>query len=317
LLRSRRSRAIDGADAGAVDDNPAMSAASLFATCVLIWGTTWYAITLQLSSTSPAVGVALRFSLAAALIFLWCMARGHRLRLPRATHAWLALMGLLNFCVSYLLVYYAEQRIVSGLVAVGYSAMPLLNMALSRLFFGTPTSGRVGLGGLLGIGGIALIFWPEFARFAADAPLLAGAAFTALAVLASGLANMVVMRNQSAGIDGWAALAYAMTYGALGTWTYVALTGDPVRIVWSGAFVASLFYLAALGSALAFGAYFALLRQVGPARAAYVGVMSTIVALLVSAALEGYDWTAATAIGIALAVAGNVLAMNRSVESAA
>ena len=152
-----------------------MSAASLFATCVLIWGTTWYAITLQLAATSPAVGVALRFSLAAALIFLWCIARGHRLRLPRATHAWLALMGLLNFFVSYLFVYYAEQRIVSGLVAVGYSAMPLLNMALSRLFFGTPMSRRVGLGGLLGVSGIALIFWPEFARFAADAPLLAGA----------------------------------------------------------------------------------------------------------------------------------------------
>ena len=294
-----------------------MSIASLFATCVLIWGTTWYAITLQLAATSPAVGVALRFSLAAALVFAWCVARGHRLRLPRATHAWLALMGLLNFFVSYLFVYYAEQRIVSGLVAVGYSVMPLLNMALSRLIFGTPMSVRVGLGGALGVSGIALIFGPEFTRLAADAPLLAGAAFTALAVLASSLANMVVLRNQSSGIDGWAALAYAMTYGALGTWTYVALSGDPLRIAWSGAFVASLFYLAALGSALAFGAYFALLRRVGPARAAYVGVMSTIVALLVSAALEGYDWTAATVIGIALAVAGNVLAMNRSVESAA
>lgn len=294
-----------------------MSAASLFATCVLIWGTTWYAITLQLAATSPAVGVALRFSLASALIFLWCIARGHRLRLPRATHAWLALMGLLNFFVSYLFVYYAEQRIVSGLVAVGYSAMPLLNMALSRLFFGTPMSGRVGLGGLLGVSGIALIFWPEFARFAADAPLLAGAAFTALAVLTSGLASMVVARNQSAGIDGWTALAYAMAYGALGTWAYVVLTGDPLRIAWSGAFVATLFYLAALGSALAFGAYFALLRLVGPARAAYVGVMSTIVALLVSATLEGYDWTRATVIGIALAVAGNVLAMHRSVNSRA
>lgn len=294
-----------------------MSAASLFATCVLIWGSTWYAITLQLAATSPAVGVALRFSLASALVFLWCIARGHRLRLPRAAHAWLALMGLLNFCVSYLFVYYAEQRIVSGLVAVGYSAMPLLNMALSRLFFGTPMSGRVGLGGLLGVSGIALIFWPEFARFAADAPLLAGAAFTALAVLTSGLANMVVARNQSAGIDGWTALAYAMGYGALGTWAYVVLTGDPLLIAWSGAFVATLFYLAALGSALAFGAYFALLRRVGPARAAYVGVMSTIVALLVSATLEGYDWTRATVIGIALAVAGNVLAMHRSVNSRA
>jgi drug/metabolite transporter (DMT)-like permease len=84
---------------------------------------------------------------------------------------------------------------------------------------------------------------------------------------------------------------------------------------WSWSFVASIFYLAALGSALAFGAYFALLRQVGPARAAYVGVMSTVVALLVSAVLEGYDWKAATVAGIALAIAGNAVALQRSVNS--
>ena len=292
-----------------------MNPASLFTVCVLIWGTTWYAITLQLAATSPAVGVALRFSLAAALIVVWCLARGHSLRLSRPAHAWLALMGSLNFFVSYLFVYYAEQRIVSGLVAVGYSAMPLVNMALMRVFFGMPTSPRVGLGGLLGMAGIALIFWPEFTRLASGTPLMAGALLTACAVLTSGLANMVVTRNQAAGLDGWPALACAMAYGALGTWLFVALSGQVVQVIWSWPFVASIFYLAALGSALAFGAYFALLRQVGPARSAYVGVMSTIVALLVSAVLEGYDWKAATLAGIALAAAGNIVALQRSVNS--
>jgi drug/metabolite transporter (DMT)-like permease len=300
-----------------VRDNPSMSVASLYTVCVLIWGTTWYAITLQLAATSPAVGVALRFSLAAALIFAWCATRGGGLRLPRAAHGWLALMGLLNFFASYLFVYYAEQRIVSGLVAVGYSAMPLVNMTLMRWFFGTALSGRIGLGGALGVTGIGLIFWPELARLSSGAPLAIGATLTACAVLTSGLANMVVARNQGAGIDGWAALGWSMAYGALGTWCFIGLAGVPVQIAWSRPFAASAFYLAAFGSVLAFGAYFALLRQVGPARSAYVGVMSTVVALLVSTALEGYDWRAATVIGIALAVAGNVLALHRPVESAA
>jgi drug/metabolite transporter (DMT)-like permease len=294
-----------------------MNAASLFTVCVLIWGTTWYAITLQLAATSPAVGVALRFSLAAALIVLWCLVRGHTLRLPRKHHAWLALMGCLNFFISYLFVYYAEQRIVSGLVAVGYSAMPLVNMMLMRLFFGSRMSHRVGLGGILGIAGIGLIFWPEIARLATGTPLMQGAFLTACAVLTSGFANMIVARNQAAGLDGWPALAYAMGYGAIGTWTFVLLAGQPVHVVWSWQFAASGLYLAAFGSAVAFGAYFALLRRVGPARSGYVGVMSTVVALLVSAVLEGYDWQAATVIGIALAAAGNVLALHRSVESPA
>src|SRR5512135_3092424 len=108
-----------------------MNPVSLFAVCVLIWGTTWYAITLQIAATSPAVGAALRFTLASAIIFAWRAARGLSLRLPRSAHAWLALMGSLNFFVSYLFVYHAERHIVSGLVAVGYSAMPLVNMALT------------------------------------------------------------------------------------------------------------------------------------------------------------------------------------------
>ena len=294
-----------------------MSATTLFTACVLIWGTTWYAITIQLAATSPAVGVALRFSLAAALILAWCATRGGGVRLPRAARRWVALMGLTNFFVSYLLVYYAERHIVSGLVAVGYSAMPLLNMALMRLFFGTSMSRRVGLGGVLGVSGIGLIFWPEIARLESGTPLAVGATLTACAVLTSGLANMVVARNQAAGIDGWAALGWAMAYGALGTWSFVALSGEAVRIAWSWPFVASWFYLAGLGSALAFGAYFALLRKVGPARSAYVGVMSTVIALFVSTALEGYGWNAATALGIALAVTGNVFALHRSVESRA
>jgi drug/metabolite transporter (DMT)-like permease len=63
---------------------------------------------------------------------------------------------------------------------------------------------------------------------------------------------------------------------------------------------------------LAFGAYYALIGRIGAARSAYVGVMATILALFVSALFEEYDWRFATFVGIALAVAGNVLALQRA-----
>ncbi|MGH6610517.1 MAG: EamA family transporter [Burkholderiaceae bacterium] len=75
-------------------------------------------------------------------------------------------------------------------------------------------------------------------------------------------------------------------------------------------------YLSIFGSALAFGAYFALLASVGSARAAYVGVMATVLALIVSALFEGYDCRWMTAVGIALAVAGNVLALQSAAKRA-
>jgi drug/metabolite transporter (DMT)-like permease len=297
-------------------DNAGVSSSSLFAICVLIWGTTWYAIKFQLAGSAPDVGVAIRFSLAAALLLAWCAARNIRLTVSWRTQAWLALLGVLGFSASYLLVYYAEVHIVSGLVAVGYSALPLVNMVLARAFLGTSMSRRVALGGACGLIGIALIFWPEFHRLSTGAPLLAGAMLTAGAVLASGLANMVVARNQAKGIDGWGPLALAMGWGALGSWVFVASSGGPVKIEWTTAYVLSLVYLAVFGSVLAFGAYYMLIARIGAARSAYVGVMATVLALLVSAVFEGYDWRWATFIGIALAIAGNVLALRRASRSA-
>ena len=69
------------------------SPAALFAIAALIWGSTWLAITFQLGVVEPEVSVVYRFALAAAILFVWCGARGQRLRFQPRTHAWLALQG--------------------------------------------------------------------------------------------------------------------------------------------------------------------------------------------------------------------------------
>lgn len=286
-----------------------MSPTSLFAATVAIWGTTWIAIKFQLDAAAPELGVALRFSIAAAVVLALCVLRGIRLAQSVRVHGLLAAIGLLGFCISYLAVYHAERYIVSGLVAVGYAAAPLVNMLLARTLLGTPMSRRVALGGLLGLAGIALVFWPEFARLQGDGPLLIGAAFTAGAVLASCVSNIGMARVQSFGVKGWAPLGIAMAWGAAAAWFSVLVSGRPLTLHWSWPFALSLGYLALAGSVLAFAAYYSLIGKIGPARAAYVGVMTTIVALLISAIFEGYDWRLATFVGIALAVGGNVLAL--------
>ena len=136
----------------------------LFATCVLIWGSTWLAITFQLGDVAPEMSVGYRFLLAAAVLFIFCRWRGMSLRFRMAQHVDLFLLGTAMFSISYILVYYAETYIVSGMVAVGYSASPLIAMLLSRLFFGTPITRGVMTGASLGLAGIVCVFWPEFAR---------------------------------------------------------------------------------------------------------------------------------------------------------
>lgn len=282
---------------------------ALFALCTSIWGTTWYAITFQLAALAPELAVALRFTCAGLIILAWCFWRGVPLRYSRRQHAQIAILGLTNYSISYVLIYHAEQHIVSGLVAVGYAATPLINLLIARLMLGTPMSARVALGGSLGVAGIVLIFWPEIAAMQGNHWILIGAAQTVIAVLISCYGNVWVGKLHAEGIAGWGPLAFSMLWGGLISFGAVLVTGVPLTIEFSPAFWASFLYLAVFGSVFAFGAFFALIGRLGAARAGYVGVMSPVIALLVSVAFEGYDWRATTVAGVLLAVAGNVFAL--------
>jgi drug/metabolite transporter (DMT)-like permease len=279
----------------------------LFVACVAIWGSTWIAITFQLGRVAPEASVFYRFLLASLMLFAYCLARRLPLRYGAREHAWIALLGVLMFSVSYILVYYAEEHVVSGLVAVGYSASPLLGMLGMRAFFGTPMTGRITAGSLLGIVGIGLVFAPEFGRMQGAGSPLAGAIYTAGAVLVSTLGSMVAHRNQQRHLPLWQPMAWGMLYGALFSLAWTLASGKPLGFEATPAYILSLLYLTIFGSVLAFAAYLTLLKRIGAARSGYIGVMVPIVALVISAAFESFHWHPLTWAGIAISVAGNVI----------
>lgn len=279
----------------------------LFVVSVAIWGTTWLAIKFQLARVTPEASVFYRFFLGALLIFAYCLARRLPLRYSVRQHLWIALMGIFMFSVSYVCVYYAERYVVSGLVAVGYSASPLLGMLGTRLFFGTPVTGRVFAGSMLGIAGIALVFWPEFSHLRSDADTALGALFTMISVVVAALGSIVAQRNQREHVPLWQSMAWGMLYGSLFSLVVTLVLGRPIEFEATPAYVLSLLYLTVLGSIVAFGAYLTLIKRIGAARAGYVGVMVPILALVVSAAFEGFRWQLLTVLGIAISVAGNVI----------
>src|SRR5437660_12250455 len=121
---------------------PPMGPIALFSIPTLIWGSTWLVITFQLGVVSPEASVVYRFALAAVMLAGWCAVTGRSLRFSAAEHRYLALQGALLFGLNYLCVYWAEQYIASGLVAVLFSLIVFLNLAGVRLFFGTPVSLR-------------------------------------------------------------------------------------------------------------------------------------------------------------------------------
>jgi drug/metabolite transporter (DMT)-like permease len=282
---------------------------ALYAFCILIWGTTWFAITAQIDVLAPALGVAIRFGLAAAGLLLLCRLRGIRLRFPVRVHALVCLQGLAGFYASYVCVYEAERFVASGVVAVGYAASPLFGLVLAWAFLRTPMSMRVALGGVAGIAGVVLIFWHEFTRLAATGTALWGAELTMVSVLFASLATIAASGYHRLGVKGWGPLALAMTWGAAAALLHALVTGTPWHWSWRPGFLGSLAWLAVFGSIVAFGAYYALVHRVGAAKAGYVGVLTPVVALVVSSLLENFSWTGLTVAGIGLAILGNVVAL--------
>ncbi len=289
-----------------------MSITTLYAIVVLIWGTTWFAISFQLGTVAEEWSVAYRFALAAVCLFVYARIAGHRIALPLRDYALIVVMGALMFSISYVLVYFGSSYIATGLVAVLYSLIVIMNGALERVCYGTPFDRRLLLASIVGLTGTALVFWPEVSSLDLGDRALIGVALTVTSVLIAALGNMAAIGNTRRGWPVVVVNAHAMAWGALTSASIAVLLGRPLTFSASVEYVTSLLFLAIFGSSIAFGCYLALLKQIGSARASYASVLFPIVALLISTYFEGYRWTAAAAAGVAMILTGNWLALSRA-----
>jgi drug/metabolite transporter (DMT)-like permease len=281
-----------------------------FLLITLIWSSTWIVIKDQLGTVPPAWSVTYRFVIAAAAMFGWAAMSGADLRLGRRGHVFAALFGVPQFCLNFNFVYAAEHHVTSGLVATVFALLMVPNSALAWLFLKQKAGWGFVAGSAIACAGVALLFVQEI-RSSPVAPgqVLLGIGLTVLGVLSASAANILQASRKAAGWPLASLLAWGMTYGILANAALAwASAGPPVvearPVYWLG-----LVYLGLFASALAFPLYFAVMRSVGPGKAAYTSVLVPIIAMLLSTLFEGYRWSALAVAGGALAIAGLIIAL--------
>jgi len=289
-----------------------MSNSALYIITVLIWGSTWLAIEFQLGTVAPEVSVLYRYLLAAGLLFAWSFVRRLPLRFDFRTHLRFALLGLLMFCLNYILAYHAQRFVASALIAVAFSMILWLNIINSRIFFGVRSNGRVLFGALLGLLGISAMFWPSIVTISLSDATVIGALLGMAGAYAASLGNMISQGSQRHGIPIIQSNAWGMAYGALFTLLIVIRLDRPLTFDWSPDYVVSLLYLAIFGSIVAFGAYLQLLGRIGAHKAGYATVLFPVVALVLSALFEDFQLNGLILSGMALALTGNYFVMKPS-----
>lgn len=287
---------------------------SLYSLVVLIWGTTWIALKWQLGIVPIPLSIAYRFALAALILFAW-LAYRRRLERPRGAAAGLVLaQGICLFCLNFVCFLNASKSLPSGLVAVVFSTSTLWNALLARLILRRVIAPQVLFGGGLGLVGLLLLFWPELDAYRAGHDVrgaLLGLGWALGGTLCFSSGNLLSSALQGRGLAPVQTNAWGMAFGAMVLVGFCLLSGVPFAFDTSLRYTGALLYLAVPGSVIGFTAYLTLVGRLGPERAAYCTVLFPIVALNVSAVLEGYHWTAPALAGLVLVMLGNVLVFRR------
>ncbi|MGD9980266.1 MAG: DMT family transporter [Hyphomonadaceae bacterium] len=277
------------------------------AVCTLAWGTTWYAITLQFGVVDPVISIVYRFALAAALLFAWCALRGERIWLTPAQHLAAFGVGFSTFTINYTLVYWAEERVTSAVVAVLFAAMAFLNLIGFRIVFGQRSPPLAWAAASLGIAGVALMSWEEIAAANFGARAMTGIAMTLAGVVAAVVGNLYARRGELAGAGIAASTGWAMGYGAAALAVFALITGKEWTFDPSWRYVLSLLHLSVNGSVIAFLVYYWLARRRGYGTASYISALVPPVAMLVSSLFEAKVWGLLALGGVVLVLAGQVL----------
>lgn len=283
----------------------------LYAATVFLWGVSWIALRAQLGVVAPEMSVLWRFLLAAVLMWVWVLVTGHRVRFPLADHLRFAAVGCCLFSFNFISFYYGGLSVPSGLLSVVFSLASVFNLVLGFVIFRNRVEPRVALGGVIGVTGIGLLFWPEIVGAGFNAAALKGLGLCVMGTMFFCSGNMVSTLVQRRGAPLLSATAWGMTYGCAVLLLLNVVRGNAFVIEPTMKYVGSLVYLAIGASVLAFMSYLTLLRRLGAARAGYATVLFPIVALTVSTLLEGYQWTLLAVIGVMLALLGNVLVLRK------
>lgn len=274
-----------------------------------IWGSTWFVITGQIDGVPASWSVFYRFALATPALFIVAFLMGRRLKLNRKEHSLALIVGIFQFSGNFLFVYYSEHYVTSGIVAMMFALLMVPNAFFAKIFIGEGVQKGFILGSLVAITGVSMLLLEEWRT----APLGDGVGFgiflAMLGILSASFANVVQANATGREIPMVSLLAWAMLYGTLFDLCFAALTAGPPPFPNEAEYWAGIIYLALIGSVVTFPLHYNLVRQIGAGRTAYNSILTISVAMLLSTLLEGYLWSSLAMAGMALAVAGMIIAL--------
>ncbi|HET9051152.1 MAG TPA: DMT family transporter [Candidatus Dormibacteraeota bacterium] len=275
----------------------------LFATMCVVWGVPYLLIKVAVEDLQPVTLVALRTGAAALLLVPVAAQRGALRPLLRRWRTVLV-YSVVEVALPWLLLSDAERHLSSSLSGLLVAAVPLVGVVLTSLVGGeAPFGARRVLGLLVGLAGVGVLLGVDVGGGDLGAVMEMGVVTVCYAT------GPLLIARRLADLPSIGVVAASLVVSAA-VCTPPAVTRLPGAFP-PGRVVASVAVLAVLCTAVAFVVFFALIAEVGPVRATVITYVNPAVAVLLGVALLGEPFTAGTAGGFALILAGCVLATRR------
>jgi drug/metabolite transporter (DMT)-like permease len=286
---------------GATAHRPAWKTLLAFAIIYFVWGSTFLAIRVGVREVPPFLLAAMRFLVAGLVLYGWMIARGER---SPSGRQWMSafLLALPIFVFDYGLLFWAEQRVPSGIAAVMMATIPVF-MAMSEIIFlrTQRLTARLALALLIGIGGVAALMSRSLNLGGAPIDRVGAAALIVASMswsVASALTRKLPLPPSKVMTSG----AQMLAGGVLLALTAAALGEFRVFRPWtvSGGAWLALLYLIVAGSIVAFTAYVWLIYHESPTKVATCAYVNPVVAVLVGYFLGGETLGLRTILGTLL-----------------
>lgn len=255
-----------------------MKARLVWLVLCLIWGSTWLFIKIGLNDLPPLTFAGIRFVIAVVIIFIIIWTR--RVSLPTSSADWrlLALTGILSFSLNYGLIFWGEQYVSSGLAALLQATIPVFGLVIAHFYLPTErmTPARIG-GVVLGVCGVGVVFSNQLS--VAGGRAFAGSVAMVLSSFFVAYSN-VLIKARATKLNPAIIAAAQMFFGLIPLLLIgIPLEGNPLRFRWTMMAVISLFYLAVVGSVVAFLLYYWLMRNMDVTKTMLIALVTPVVAV--------------------------------------
>jgi len=253
-----------------------------FAIIYFVWGSTFLAIRIGVHEVPPFLLAAIRFLVSGVVLYAWMRLKGTPS--PNARQwAGATLLGALIFLVDYGCLFWAEQRVPSGIAAVVLATIPVFITLLEISLLRTQRiTFRLGLALLVGLGGVAVLTVHSFSF--GEVPInRAGALALLVAAFTWSVATILTRRLPLPASKPMSAAAQ-MVAGGVQLFILTALSGELVgfrvqTVSWSAWF--ALIYLIIAGSIVGFTAYVWLLHHESPTKVGTYAYVNPVVAVAI------------------------------------